>query len=476
MKGKFSGPISSAPAFAVLLGVSFSVGAHGMGVPPFFSVLISLLVASSWIFLASSETPDNFLPVLSLLLFMTLVISFSLDLLMDKKKEFSPSMATPAKVIMIRPWGKKTALLLDTPYGRMAAYTYGAAEVSEGSEVDIRGVVFDFKKTDGKNSFDEGHFWRSKGALKKLTLLEITETAPPSGIFRWRNILENRIKESLPRLMSGYMLALTVGKRDRALEKSHREAGTVHLLAVSGFHVGIMAFLAALLLPKGRVRMVGTSFFVWSYVLFAGFPPGGVRAAIMLQIYLLGLFLGRSPSAFNSVSVAGLIMLLHNPWTFYDIGWRLSMLAALTLCAAAPMMQRGAWGKMVGPAGVWVVTASQAAAVFGEVPTIGLAINILAIPLFSLLFPMVLFCSLPTLLGLPSANLPALFGEYLLESWEIFSAAAVDLMPLSVHYVPILAASSAIFFFGSALFASGAPPRRVAALSAMFAFLTLFFI
>ena len=150
----------------------------------------------------------------------------------------------------------------------MVAYSHPSAAPDEGSGVSLRGAVFDFKRADKKDGFDEYLYWRSKGAVKKIILLDLEVTSPPSGIYRWRNFLERKIDEDLPELMSGYMLALTLGIRDKKLTESHREAGTVHLLAVSGFHVGILAAFAGLLLKRGKLKIVLISLLVWSFWVF----------------------------------------------------------------------------------------------------------------------------------------------------------------------------------------------------------------
>ena len=157
----------------------------------------------------------------------------------------------------------------------------------------VRAALFDFRRADAGGGFDEYLFWRSKGAVKRMIPLELEVTSPPAGIHKWRNFLETKIEDGLPDLMSGYMLALTLGIRDKKLTERHREAGTVHLLAVSGFHVGILAAMAGLFLKRGKIKILTISVLIWSYLALAGFPPGGIRAGIMLQVYLLGLFLGK---------------------------------------------------------------------------------------------------------------------------------------------------------------------------------------
>ncbi len=275
--------------------------------------------------------------------------------------------------------------------------------------------------------------------------------------------------------MSGYMLALTLGIRDKKLTERHREAGTVHLLAVSGFHVGILAAFAGLLLKRGKLKIALISLLVWSYISLAGFPAGGVRAGIMLQIYLLGLFLGKPSSSFNSVSAAGIVMLFWNPWTFHDTGWRLSMLAALTICAVAGIIKENKSGVLIASAAVWFVTAPLIALAFGKVPVVGLVINIAAIPLFAIIFPIILLCSLPAFFGLPFSPEIADMCEYLLESWDILSEKLVELMPWNVVSTFPLTVFAVIVFFAAAAYASGISLKRIPVAALMFPLLVLLF-
>lgn len=468
-----NGPISYAPAFVVLLGISFSLYASYSGFSPLASAVISVLIVSSWVFIGTFVPTDGWLTTFMLVLLMT----FGTSIWLNNRINFEPSVPstieTEGKVVLNRRWGKLRVLLISTGYGKMVIYSHPSVSPDEGSKVMLRGATFDFKRSDRKSSFDEYLYWMSKGAVKKVIPLELHVTAPPTGIYRWRNFLERKITEDLPELMSGYMLALTLGIRDKELSKKHRDAGTIHLLAVSGFHVGILAAMAGLFLKRGKIRIVLISLLVWTYVSLAGFPSGGVRAAIMLQVYLLGLFLGKPSSPFNSVSVAGIIMLLFNPWVFHDIGWRLSMLAALSLCASAGIFKDNKTGALAGSATVWFVTSSLIASAFGKVPIVGLIINIVAIPLFALIFPLVFLCSLPAFMGLPFSLEIANLCEYFLESWDILSGKLVEIMPWNVTPTFPLFVFSILLFFAGASYASGMSFRRIPVAIFMFPLLVL---
>ncbi len=151
------------------------------------------------------------------------------------------------------------------------------------------------------------------------------------------------------------------------------------------------------------------------------------------------------------------------------------MLAALSVCASVGIARQNWAGALLGSAAVWFVTAPVIASAFGEVPVVGLMINIAAIPLFTVIFPLVFFFSLPAFFGLPLSHEIASMCEYLLESWDILSGKLVELMPLSVVSTLPLAAFASFIFFASALYASGATLKKIPLPALMFSLLVLLF-
>ncbi|MDD4160647.1 MAG: ComEC/Rec2 family competence protein [Synergistaceae bacterium] len=472
MLSRRDGPLSYAPAFAALLGISFSLYASYLGCSLFVSAVISILTASSWIFMGTADPPDGWISAFAAVVILTFAASLWLSIRIVSEYNIPSTIRSEGRVLMNRQWGSHRALLISTEFGNMTAYLHPSSAPAEGSDINLRAAVFDFQR-EKKEGFDEYLYWRSKGALKKILLLDLEVTAPPSGLSRWRNFLEKKIREDLPDQMSGYMLALTLGIRDKKLTEMHRKAGTVHLLAVSGFHVGILAGLAGIFLRRGRSRIVLISLLVWFYIALAGFPAGGVRAGIMLQVYLLGLFLGRPSDPFNSVSTAGIIMLLWNPWIFHDIGWRLSMLAALFICAASVIVKRNKAGALMVSSGVWLVTAPIVVSYFGKVPVVGLFINIAAVPLFAVIFPLVFLCSLPAFFALPFSNNVTSICEYILEGWDIMSRKTVEMMPWNIISACPLTIFALLLFFAAASYVSGVYLKRMPAVVFMFSLLVL---
>ena len=78
----------------------------------------------------------------------------------------------------------------------------------------------------------------------------------------------------------------------------------------------------------------------------------------MAQICIAAEALGRPHSSFNNVSAAACLMLLYNPWSFFDVGWRLSVLAALFITAGVRLVGRGFAGAAALSVLVWFVQRS----------------------------------------------------------------------------------------------------------------------
>ncbi len=131
--------------------------------------------------------------------------------------------------------------------------------------------------------------------------------------------------------------ALTLGIRDLLsdeLEQSYANVGVIHVLSVSGLHVGILyIFLNFLLIfldktPWTRlVKSILIVLTIWLYALITGLSPSVVRAAIMFTTLSLGKTLKRQISSFNLLALAALIILFINPLTLFHIGFQLSFLA-----------------------------------------------------------------------------------------------------------------------------------------------------
>jgi competence protein ComEC len=145
---------------------------------------------------------------------------------------------------------------------------------------------------------------------------------------------------------TGLLSALLLGNRagvpaaERAL---FQESGSLHLLALSGLHAGILFAAASFLLfwlPDRRWRAAVGSILLFAYLLLAGSSPSLARAVVMLGAGALGFILDRDARTLNLLSLAGAVILLADPGAASELSFQLSFLSLLGILLLAPALRR----------------------------------------------------------------------------------------------------------------------------------------
>jgi len=139
-----------------------------------------------------------------------------------------------------------------------------------------------------------------------------------------------------------------LGERQDVSPENFRDfqsAGTMHILAVSGLHVGILLlFLHIFLYPVKRfsllVFLILSIGFLWFYALLSGFSPSVVRAVLMFSLFQLGFYIQRKNNPYNILFVTAFLMLLYNPYYLFQVGFQLSFLAVLGIISFFPFLNR----------------------------------------------------------------------------------------------------------------------------------------
>ncbi|MDR0744127.1 MAG: ComEC/Rec2 family competence protein [Tannerella sp.] len=134
----------------------------------------------------------------------------------------------------------------------------------------------------------------------------------------------------------------------RDMSRRFSVVGLSHLLAVSGFHVGIISAFIGLILsfmPKRiaffhYLKYLLLMLFIWMFTYTTGLATAAVRAAVMISIYLTGRMLKRRPDKYNTLAGAAFCMLVYNPLYLFDIGFQLSYLAVFFILYLQPRLSR----------------------------------------------------------------------------------------------------------------------------------------
>lgn len=139
----------------------------------------------------------------------------------------------------------------------------------------------------------------------------------------------------------GLAEALLIGYKDdleQSLVQSYTNTGVVHIIAISGLHLGLIYWLLALLLKPLKKRkktkwlspvLIITG--LWLFSLLAGAQPSILRSALMFTCIVWGETFSRKTSIFNTMAVSAFILLCINPYFLWDVGFQLSYAAVLSI-------------------------------------------------------------------------------------------------------------------------------------------------
>ncbi len=305
----------------------------------------------------------------------------------------------------IRTWGRGYTAVIDIDGIGSYVSWRRFADIMPGTRIRFSGVTRKFKVSKHDGSFDEERYFRARGISGWINIKDVHELPKRFSIPLMRYRLSRALTIYMPNRIASYLKAAWLGERDNELNKQHVKWGTSHLLAVSGFHVGIVILIAAYFFRKNILIL---SVILWAYILLTGAAPSAMRAGLMLQVGLLARVLKRPIMGVNSVSVAGVLLLLWRPFLFWDIGFRLSVLSALTLTSLADI-RKVLWPLI--STIVFLVTFPQIAKTFHNVPLVGIILNLFAPFYFGFAFTIASACAFLRLMNFPLSQYLVLASE-----------------------------------------------------------------
>lgn len=143
------------------------------------------------------------------------------------------------------------------------------------------------------------------------------------------------------------MSAMTMGYSDilsDEIRHAYSSAGAMHILAVSGLHVGIIYGIIVFLLSFIKndklnwLKVLITITLIWLYALFTGLSPSVSRASLMFSLMSLGKLQKNSPGSLNAVFASMFILLVVNPYNLVNIGFQLSYAAVIGIIVLQPRL------------------------------------------------------------------------------------------------------------------------------------------
>jgi len=241
-------------------------------------------------------------------------------------------------------------------------------------------------------------------------------------INRWRGSIRTAALQTLSQPALGLYLGIVIGDRgylDGSIRDEFMVTGTIHLLSISGSHLGLVAIVVfvtirrgLLLLPGGwllrlsrrmtatRVATVATIVPVVGYACLAGAELATLRSLIMVLVALVALWLGQERRIFHALAAAAIVLLLLDPQAVFDISFQLSFVSVLAI-AVWMVWPRESWTddnneptrSVVHKVWRWLLDAVTMSGIvtiatlplvayyFNQVPWLGVITNLVALPM-----------------------------------------------------------------------------------------------
>lgn len=241
--------------------------------------------------------------------------------------------------------------------------------------------------------------------------------------------------------------ALLLGQKeqlDRETRKLFSRIGAGHLLALSGLHLGIIFSVFYLLGIKqmlysrwGWYWLPPLLCILWGFAFIAGLPVSLVRATLMMSLFLIGILSGSHSPSIHHLAISALIILIISPNSLFDIGFQFSFLTVMFILMMYPIClsfcPKGNSIKKY----IWEIMAVSAIAQIGTLPLgiyyfhcfspLGILLNIVLIPLVTLILYLALFTLLfpfPITIYLLDHSINAMYR--FIEIWNTIPGCAIE--------------------------------------------------
>ena len=292
---------------------------------------------------------------------------------------------------------------------RIFVNTEKIPNVKIGNIIKVRGKLRKFEEAANKGNFDSRKYYLSLGFDGKIEAgtIEVINS-DYSGIRQGLYELRMEIIERLEKLCSdnngifsiinnknGIIGAIILGDKtdlDSDIKELYSVSGIAHILAISGLHISFIG-MAIYRLLRRRFRFLFSAAVsipvVLSFGIMSGFGISTIRAIIMFILKIIGEVLGRKYDAITAISLAGLVLLVQNPFVVCNSGFQMSFGAIIAIVLILPIVEEilNTDNKIIK-----VISANFTISLimnpilawnYYELPTFSFLLNIVVVPLMS---------------------------------------------------------------------------------------------
>lgn len=248
----------------------------------------------------------------------------------------------------------------DEVKGKLLAFvdTSAFGDFKREDTIVFNAIPIEIKNQGNPGEFDLQLFWLTKGFSHQLFLGPNDIQFKAAGYYR--SGLFDRMKSSIVETLDLHLkdevfaVAMGILLGDKSylnleLKDAFSGAGAMHLLAVSGLHVGIFLVILQWLfktfgrrIPR-RIQFAIILIILWTYAGITGFSPSVNRAVTMFSFVALGTLTGRRYDSLNGLIASAMILLIINPYFLFDIGFQLSYSAMFGIFLFSPLIEKSVY-------------------------------------------------------------------------------------------------------------------------------------
>lgn len=387
----------------------------------FFCVLFFFpLAIFLFIFTKKPKRKRNLIFSIILLMFFSigLVNNYANINRFDTANLYGQNYNVVAKVVDINKSDSVSVVILDdcevkgertgSLYYKIRLTIYGESNLDIGLIISFNAKLYDiqylYEDIFNANNVESGIKYYTSVSAEQIKVVDSSFT-----IFeRMHLFLRNSLKEGLDENGFNVAYALITGNSgliDYELLTSYREAGVAHIFAVSGLHIGFLAVVLSFIFKKIRIKPIIKSLTIVAILLFysgvCGFSASSLRAAIMTAVSLLALNSGKRYDGVSALSLSAIIILLFSPTQLLCVGFQLSFMVVLGIITCSGTMSKlfSFLPKKIADS-LGVVVCAQLFSVpiclyaFGQVSLIAMLINLIFVPIVSIIFTLTLICTI----------------------------------------------------------------------------------
>lgn len=344
-----------------------------------------------------------------------------------------------------------------------------SVSLSSGNLVRVSGVVNSFSSPSNPGQFDEKAFYKEKNIFYQMTASSVTVLGTKTNgmkqsLYNLRDSLKKVYETCMHQKEAGIVSAMILGDKtllDADMKSLYQVNGIGHILAISGLHITIFCILCyklffILRFPR-PIPFLAAFFLLAAYGTMTGFGISTSRAVIMMLLGLFAVEIGRSYEPLTAMAISAVFILLQKPYAFLSCSFLLSYSAVLGVFLTYPalrsilpnslLQERGRRRKMqasifrkclflclekLGSSlllsiSIQITTLPVLLYFFYEIPTYGIFLNLLILPLVSIVVACSMLGGILGLFLLPLAGFPLFCVTQILHFYETLCHLALKL-------------------------------------------------